>query len=102
MDSNPTEWLAECHFPKEVCLYNPCLKTTELSVGPRILRTVRKSGASERSRRSRPKACTKEIRLSVVFFVVVKDYLILSLVVLFKVRRVTGTVLVRSSVVLVL
>lgn len=73
-----------------------------LSVALRTPRIVCQSGAPERSRRLRPKACAKRIRLSIILSIVVEGDIVLSLVILLKVRCIAGTVLVCSSVVLVL
>lgn len=102
MDWNPAEWFTGCSLSDEILLRPSKLTAFGLSVALGILRIVRQSGAPERSRGSRPKACAKWIRLSVILSVVVKGDLILSLVILLKVRCVAGTVLVRSSVVLIL
>lgn len=102
MDWNPVEWFTGCPLPDEILLHPSKLTALGLSVGLRVLRTIRQSGAPERSRGSNPKACAKWVRLSAILPVMVKSDLVLSLVVLLKVRCVAGTVLVRSSVVFVL
>lgn len=102
MDWNPAEWFTGCSLSDEILLRPSKLTAFGLSVALGILRVVRQSGAPERSRGLRPKACAKWIRLSVILSVVVKGDLVLSLVILLKVRCVAGTVLVRSSVVLIL